>query len=140
MLSPDFVHEQLKQDCHILGFRDNLIVLLHRNALIPWFIVVPFTTQQSFLFLTQKEQNAILSLCGDIARFLEHKLACPRHNFASIGNIVAQLHIHLIGRREQDECWPLPVWGHLKRFQEYEPEQVTEIFRGLHDSADLLSF
>jgi diadenosine tetraphosphate (Ap4A) HIT family hydrolase len=41
-------------------------------------------------------------------------LGCAKVNFASIGNVVPQLHLHIVGRTPTDPCWPAPVWGNLR--------------------------
>lgn len=48
-----------------------------------------------------------------VSTFITEDLGCPRVNVASIGNLVPQLHLHVVGRRPGDACWPKPVWGNL---------------------------
>ncbi len=47
-------------------------------------------------------------------------------NFGALGNLVAQLHLHVVGRREGDPAWPGPVWGHSPP-QPYEPAERAEV-------------
>jgi diadenosine tetraphosphate (Ap4A) HIT family hydrolase len=47
------------------------------------------------------------------ARFLKTEFAVSKINFAAIRNVVSQLHLHVVGRRATDPCWPAPVWGNL---------------------------
>ena len=48
-------------------------------------------------------------------------------NFAAIGNIVPQLHLHVVGRERSDPCWPNPIWGHLTDSPAYADADVTAI-------------
>ncbi|MFN2164840.1 MAG: HIT family protein, partial [Anaerolineae bacterium] len=45
----------------------------------------------------------------------------------ALGNVVPQLHIHVIGRTAQDPCWPRPVWGNLTSGMPWPPERLSEI-------------
>ena len=62
-----------------------------------------------------------------ISNYLKQVQKTPKVNFASLGNVVPQLHIHVIGRHDKDACWPAPVWGNLREVLEYEPEEVESI-------------
>jgi len=54
-------------------------------------------------------------------------LSYPKINFAGIGNVVPQLHLHIIGRRADDPCWPAPIWGQLIESREYSAARLWEI-------------
>ena len=48
-------------------------------------------------------------------------------NFAAIGNVVSQLHLHIVGRQTTDCIWPQPVWGHLHQSKAYDAKEVSDI-------------
>jgi diadenosine tetraphosphate (Ap4A) HIT family hydrolase len=130
---PDFrIHPQLLADCHCLGRLPATHLLLHRNAALPWFILVPETDLANLLDLPTPQRDAVLSDCKRVSDYLKANLGSTRINVAWIGNLVPQLHVHVIGRRPDDACWPRPVWGHLEQVTAYAPERVTRI------AADLL--
>lgn len=108
------LHPRLARDFHVLGrcgARGALQLLLHRNAHLPWFLLVPESPALE-LFELEPTLRAELQACGDIlARFAKARFACDKMNVAAIGNLVPQLHLHVIGRRHDDSCWPEPVWG-----------------------------
>lgn len=58
-----------------------------------------------------------------IAKILKQFTGCRKINTAAIGNIVEQLHIHVIARDEGDENWPGPIWGYGERVQYDEAER-----------------
>jgi diadenosine tetraphosphate (Ap4A) HIT family hydrolase len=127
------IHERLLTDCHRLGRLPATHLLLHRNAALPWLILVPETGLDNLLDLPPGEREAVLADCARVCDYLRGPLGCPKVNVAWIGNLVPQLHIHLIGRRPGDACWPLPVWGHLARSLDYPPQRVAGIARDLID-------
>ena len=62
-----------------------------------------------------------------LADFIKNRLSYPKINFAAIGNVVPQLHLHVIGRKPDDPCWPASVWGNLTESREYPAQRVAEI-------------
>ncbi len=52
-----------------------------------------------------------MSEIGRTARALKAVTACDKLNIAALGNVVPQLHVHIIARRHTDAAWPKPVWG-----------------------------
>jgi diadenosine tetraphosphate (Ap4A) HIT family hydrolase len=126
--SPPFVlHPQLQTDCHCLGWLSDSHLLLHRNAQIPWFILVPETDLANLLDLPLLQRNAVLDNAKQVSDYLIEVLACPKVNVAWIGNLVPQLHVHVIGRRPNDPCWPKPVWGHLTQSRAYSADDLAAI-------------
>ncbi len=102
-------------------------VLLHRNSTIPWFILVPQTECQDFLQLPAEIQTKIIGECKIIATFIRNNFNLEKINFAVLGNVVPQLHLHIIGRSKNDPCWPKPVWGNLSDTSEYKKEELESI-------------
>jgi diadenosine tetraphosphate (Ap4A) HIT family hydrolase len=119
------IHPRLLDDCHHLGRLPNAHLLLHRNAALPWFILVPETRAADLLDLSQAQRVAVIDDAATISRFIKEELGYPKVNFGAIGNLVPQLHLHVIGRRPGDCCWPAPVWGHLADEAEYGPGQLA---------------
>jgi len=121
------IHSQLLADCHRLGRFDLCHVLLNKNALLPWFILVPETDVTDMLDLPDQQRNAAMNETALISKFIKRRLGYPKVNFAAIGNIVPQLHLHVVGRRPDDVCWPAPVWGNLPDGPEYTAARVVEM-------------
>jgi diadenosine tetraphosphate (Ap4A) HIT family hydrolase len=121
------IHPQLLTDCHRLGRLPATHLLLHRNAALPWFILVPETELENLLDLPTSHREAVLADCKAVSDYLRERFGCTRINVAWIGNLVPQLHIHLIGRHLGDPCWPEPVWGHLEQTASYDAEGLRQI-------------
>ena len=120
------IHPQLLQDCHHLGQLSATDLLLHRNASLPWFILVPDTELTDFLDLPAEHGRAVLADCVAVSGFIKNILGFDKVNFAGLGNVVPQMHLHVIGRSTVDPCWPQPVWGKLEGDESYSPEQLLE--------------
>ena len=116
----------LSQDTHKLGMLSDNHFLLSANALYPWFIIVPPTTEIEFYKLEKEMQLELLEQINWLSVFIKQSFNSTKLNVATIGNVVSQLHIHVIGRNPQDACWPGVVWGNAA-FTPYETEQVQDI-------------
>ncbi len=87
-------------------------VLVSRDASYPWVILVPRRSGAVELIdLTEADQAQVTREIAEVARVLKSVTACDKLNIAAIGNLVAQLHIHIVARRRGDAAWPKPIWG-----------------------------
>lgn len=127
------IDSRLQADSHQLGKLGSSSLLLMRNSLFPWFVLVPETEETEFYRLELTIQHTILSQINLVARFIENNYSIDKMNIATIGNIVSQMHMHIVGRTKKDICWPGVVWG-VQEQQEYEPAQLTEIKQKLNDA------
>ena len=121
------IHAQLLSDGHRLGRMRTSHLLLHRNAALPWFILVPETPALDLLDLDPEPRSEIIADCAAISGYIKAELGLPKVNFAAIGNLVPQLHLHVVGRSANDPCWPAPVWGNLPPGPSYRPERLHTI-------------
>src|SRR5450755_2262653 len=90
-------------------------VLLANDANYPWLILVP--RLPGLTEITDLDPNEQVQLLGEIdaaARALKAVTEYEKLNVAALGNVVAQLHVHVIGRRHSDAAWPKPMWGVAK--------------------------
>ncbi len=88
------------------------LVLLQDDARFPWLILVPKRPALSELFDLSPEDSRQLSREMDAAgRLLKAETGALKINVGALGNIVRQLHVHVIARNEGDAAWPGPVWG-----------------------------
>lgn len=118
--------ERLQRDCYIMGKWHNNLLLLMDNALLPWLILVPESQETEFYHLPQLQQQDILNKINQLSKILIEDFGAKKLNIATIGNIVSQLHIHVIGRSSEDHCWPSVVWGNSERTP-YTQEQLLQI-------------
>ena len=91
-------------------------VLLLNDARFPWFVLVPRIPGVSEITDLTADQSAQLMQEIRIATGVMLELSRPdKVNVGALGNIVTQLHVHVIGRFRSDPAWPGPVWGHGAR-------------------------
>jgi len=126
-LSDFVIHPQLLADCHHLGRLEISHLLLNKNAVLPWFILVPEYGVGDLLDLAPQKRNLVMTEAASIAGFVKGHFALAKINFAAIGNVVPQLHLHVVGRRAGDACWPAPVWGHLRETRDYTAQELATI-------------
>lgn len=127
---------QLEKDTFFVRDLTLCRVLLAKNATWPWLILVPRRENVSELVeLSAVDQAELLREIDQACHTLK-KLATPdKLNVAAIGNVVRQLHIHVVARRVGDPGWPKPVWG-LDHHADYGARQKDELVQWVHD--DLL--
>jgi diadenosine tetraphosphate (Ap4A) HIT family hydrolase len=88
----------------------------------PWFMLVPQRNGLSEVFeLTPLDQTLLTFETNMVAAALKKATAAEKINVAAIGNIVRQLHVHIVARFEGDPNWPAPIWG----FGKAEPYEDT---------------
>lgn len=126
------LNQQLANDCLQLGRFGNSELLLFNNALLPWFILVPHTTACEIFDLESTAQAALYAEISDLGLFVRQTFKTDKINTAAIGNKVRQLHIHVVGRFENDFCWPNVVWG-TSQSQPYTAAQHQQIINWLCD-------
>jgi diadenosine tetraphosphate (Ap4A) HIT family hydrolase len=131
------LHPQLAADCHVLGHCDGNRLLLQRNAALPWFVLVPPTEATELHDLAPPLRARLEAASDRLARFTKRHFRCDKMNIAAIGNLVPQLHLHVIGRRRDDPCWPRPVWGHLAAGGDYAPASLSHLAQALRDAGCL---
>ncbi|HWK96367.1 MAG TPA: HIT domain-containing protein [Pseudolabrys sp.] len=110
--TPFSLHPQLAADTVPVGDLPLCRVLLSKDANYPWLILVPRRREIVELIDLATADRAALSAEIDAAsRALRAITECEKLNVAALGNVVPQLHVHVIARRHSDAAWPKPVWG-----------------------------
>jgi diadenosine tetraphosphate (Ap4A) HIT family hydrolase len=103
---------RLQADTYRIGDLPFTRVLLMDDARFPWVILVPrIGGLRELTDLSQDDQHRLLDDIDRVAHVL-HAIEKPdKLNIAMLGNVVAQLHVHVIARFAHDAAWPKPVWG-----------------------------
>jgi len=87
-------------------------VLLMNDSNYPWLLLVPRRAGVvEITDLAPEDQNALLGEITRASAALRRAVTPHRINIAALGNVVAQLHVHVIARDTGDPAWPKPVWG-----------------------------
>ena len=119
---------RLTADTHAIGALPFSELLLMDDARYPWVILVPrIAGARELIDLDEGDQRLLLGEIDRVARALESLLNPDKLNIATLGNVVAQLHVHVIARFTSDAAWPKPVWGHGERVAYGERERAARI-------------
>lgn len=120
------LHSQLAKDCVPLGDFRLCRALLMNDAQYPWLILVPRREDVSELFqLSRIDQQSLLEEVNSVAAALAGHFSADKMNIAALGNVVPQLHLHIIARFREDSAWPRPVWG-VQPVQPYAEAALRE--------------
>ena len=125
---------RLQQDSLVLGEFALCQLLLSKDANYPWFILVPKRAEVSELFdLDVHEQQQLWQETTLLAEALKASYGADKMNVATLGNVVSQLHMHVIVRQRDDAAWPAPVWGKCPAvaYRDDQLQAVRQRVRGL---------
>ncbi|MEQ9689481.1 MAG: HIT family protein [Bauldia litoralis] len=96
-------------------------LLLARDARFPWLILVPRRADMAEIIdLAPDDRGALLDEIVVVSEALRTVTGCDKLNVAALGNMVRQLHVHVIARFTTDPAWPGPIWGRGEAVA-YEP-------------------
>ena len=106
------LHPQLAQDSVAIGELRLCRLLLNRDANYPWLLLVPRQVDVTEIIdLDAGARSQLMAEIADVSHALSELTQCDKLNVAALGNMVPQLHVHIIARRKSDVAWPRPVWG-----------------------------
>ncbi len=96
------------------------------DARFPWLLLVPRVKDASeWIDLDGGQQRLLLAEINQLSQMLRAEPGVGKLNIGALGNIVRQLHVHLLGRHEGDAAWPGPVWGSGPA-QRFEPDALSQ--------------
>ena len=106
------LHERLAGDSFSVGVFDLCQVRLMNNRLWPWLLLVPQIEGVREIHDLSVSARAVLTEeTAAASAALAALFPVDKVNIGALGNIVSQLHVHVVGRRRDDPAWPGPVWG-----------------------------
>ena len=110
---------------HYLGKLDLSALLLMDNAALPWLMLVPHVKPVEICDLAASERTKLFDEASAVSRFLRTYYDIHKINLITLGNVVRQIHLHVIGRRTDDYCWPLPPIG-VDSSMRYETNEIKD--------------
>jgi diadenosine tetraphosphate (Ap4A) HIT family hydrolase len=105
------LHPQLEHDTAPVGDLALCRVVSINDADYPWLILVPRRSGVAEIADLGGDARLLMNEIALASRVLKQVTRCDKLNIAAIGNIVPQLHVHVVARRKGDPLWPKPVWG-----------------------------
>ena len=123
---------RLKADTHFILQWPLSQVLLMDDKRYPWLILVPTRFDVSEPFdLLYEEQGLLWREAMALGNFMKDAFAADKINIGALGNVVPQLHVHVIARFEDDNTFPSPVWG-VGCSERYEADERDALIDRLH--------
>lgn len=120
--------QRLKNDTFIVDESEQCLLLLMNDSQYDWFIVVPkYDDASEWHHLPATLQTELHGFCVELGEKIKDQLNADKINIAALGNVVSQLHVHVIGRKHTDPAWPGPVWGAHPPVPYSESEKQTVI-------------
>ena len=118
---------KLANDSIFIGELSLCKILLMNDSNYPWIIMVPSQNNlQEITDLSFDDQIILLKEINFIVDILKKEFSYDKFNIANLGNVVSQLHIHVIVRKKGDKTFPRPVWGNAE-IVPYNDIQLAEI-------------
>ena len=128
------LHPQLADDTHPLAQFPLCELRLMDDANHPWLVLVPRVDDAVELVdLNSAQQAQLLREISTASRLLQEQFRPHKLNVAALGNLVPQLHVHVIARFTDDIAWPRPVWGTVAA-RPYAPEELVRRIRSLQEA------
>jgi diadenosine tetraphosphate (Ap4A) HIT family hydrolase len=108
---------ELAADTVAIGRLELCLLLLMNDATYPWFILVPQRSGIREIFeLDAKDRLSLIDEIAKVSNAVDEIFTPDKLNVATIGNLVPQLHVHIVARFHSDPVWPMPMWGRTPRY------------------------
>jgi diadenosine tetraphosphate (Ap4A) HIT family hydrolase len=125
---------RLARDTELVASLGLCQLRLMKDSRWPWFMLVPQRNKVSEVFdLTPLDQTLLTFETNAVALALKQATGAEKINVAAIGNIVRQLHVHIVARNEGDPNWPGPIWGYGQA-EGYDEDEKRELIDRLTDN------
>jgi diadenosine tetraphosphate (Ap4A) HIT family hydrolase len=106
------VDERLQKDTVGVASLSLCRVLLMNDSSFPWLVLVPAREGMREIYeLGIRDRSVLIEEVAAASEIIRDLFAPDKINIGALGNLVPQLHIHIIGRLRTDPAWPGPVWG-----------------------------
>ena len=134
-MNPEFILDpQLAKDSIFIKNLQLSQLLLMNDSNYPWFILVPRKNQLSELFeLSITDQQILIAEISWVSKIIKNHFKADKINVANLGNMVKQLHIHIIARFTTDPAWPQPIWGKLSNIA-YKDTDIIDNYKNIFNS------
>ena len=122
----------LEETTRLVKLLDLCDLRLTNDARWPWFLLVPrIEGAVEWPDLDRETRNGIDAEMVTVARAVKEITQCEKLNLATIGNVVPQMHLHVVARNSGDPNWPNPVWGYGSR-EPYSEEAIEALIEKIN--------
>lgn len=128
-----YLHPSLEKDTTFITDLSLCQVRLHENAEFPWLVLIPQRDDVIELIdLVEEDRLQLMKEISIVSQIMKELFNPDKLNVANLGNIVPQLHIHVIARYQNDKAWPNPVWN-SGFFKEYSLDEKSNLVMKIRD-------
>ncbi len=133
------LHPRLKEDAFWIEDLPLCRALLMNASCVPWVILVPRRENLREIHeLAPEDQPLLMKEIAEVSGMIAEHWRSDKVNVGALGNIVPQLHVHVVGRFQKDPAWPGPIWGKgpFAAYSEASLEKtLTQMRQGFKKSA-----
>lgn len=105
------IDERIQSTGFVLGDWPLSRVFLKNEAQFPWFILVPRVENiQEMYQLNKQERLILMEEINQLSVLVVDYFKPDKLNIGALGNVVSQLHVHVVARNEHDSLWPQGIW------------------------------
>ena len=105
------VHPTLEKDTIFVDRSNALQIRLVDDARFFWLMIIPETAATELHELNEDIAASVWKITRHLGAALKTHCSAAKINTAAIGNMVPQLHVHIVARHNDDEAWPQTIWG-----------------------------
>jgi diadenosine tetraphosphate (Ap4A) HIT family hydrolase len=125
---------RLAQSCIFLADWSLSSVYMKNEARYPWFILVPRVLDSHEIFeLEPSDRQILMEEIHALSKLISKRFKPDKINVASLGNIVSQLHIHVVARFKTDPLWPQGIWQAGLEERQYAVKELRELLITLNE-------
>lgn len=120
------IDERIQSTCFMLGDWPLSRVFLKNDQQFNWFILVPRKENiQEIYQLTKNDRELLMEEINQLSLLVKKEFNPDKLNIGALGNIVSQLHIHVVGRRTNDVLWPQGIWQSSSSIIPYDMNEFS---------------
>jgi diadenosine tetraphosphate (Ap4A) HIT family hydrolase len=121
------LNDRLKNDTVEIGKLELSLLLLMNERSLPWVILVPERDGiKEIDELSADDRILLIEEIACVSQVIRHLYNPDKINVGALGNLVQQLHVHVIGRFVTDRAWPGPIWG-IGLMQPYHIDELAKV-------------
>lgn len=126
------IDERIQSTCFTLDDWPLSRVLLKNEQHYPWLILVPRKNNVHELYQLEKEARQILmEEITQLSLLVNEYFKPEKLNIGALGNVVPQLHIHIVARSQSDDLWPQGIWQSAMHATPYEEKRLNTLLPDL---------
>ena len=134
------IDERIQSTCFTLGDWPLSRVLLKNERVYPWLILVPRKDNIQELFQLKKEERyQLMEEINQLSDLMNDYFKPSKLNVGALGNVVSQLHVHVIARYQKDPLWPQGIWQSSMIASSYEEEELSTLLTILRERVEQLN-